>query len=92
MKKCLSSWVVSPRSSYNYLDYGSYLLLLSIDLLTPLWSLKLPIADTMAPTKATLTRQLGPDGPKIPAVGFGLMGFSVGYGPAEYVYTHKLPS
>ncbi|KAI1420263.1 NADP-dependent oxidoreductase domain-containing protein [Xylaria sp. FL1777] len=36
----------------------------------------------MAPPK-TLTRQLGKEGPKIPATGFGLMGFSVGYGAAE---------
>ncbi|KAI0453617.1 Aldo/keto reductase [Xylaria acuta] len=37
----------------------------------------------MAPPKSTLSRRPGRDGPSIPAVGFGLMGFSVGYGPAE---------
>ncbi|KAH8156610.1 hypothetical protein CIB48_g11639 [Xylaria polymorpha] len=37
----------------------------------------------MAPSKPTLNRQLGRDGPSIPAAGFGLMGFSVGYGAAE---------
>ncbi|KAI3316624.1 Aldo/keto reductase [Xylariaceae sp. AK1471] len=37
----------------------------------------------MSPPKSTRTRQLGRDGPKIPAVGFGLMGFSLGYGAAE---------
>ncbi|KAI1274943.1 NADP-dependent oxidoreductase domain-containing protein [Xylaria sp. FL0933] len=37
----------------------------------------------MAPLKQTLTRQLGKEGPKIPATGFGLMGISVGYGAAE---------
>ncbi|KAI0533026.1 NADP-dependent oxidoreductase domain-containing protein [Xylaria digitata] len=37
----------------------------------------------MTPSTPTLTRQLGKDGPTIPAVGFGLMGFSVGYGAAE---------
>ncbi|KAI0406159.1 Aldo/keto reductase [Xylaria palmicola] len=37
----------------------------------------------MSQPNQTLTRQLGQDGPKIPAVGFGLMGFSVGYGAAE---------
>lgn len=31
-----------------------------------------------------LTRQIGRDGPVIPAVGFGLMGASVGYGATEY--------
>lgn len=33
-------------------------------------------------------RQLGRDGPKIPAVGFGLMGLSIGYGAVEYVIGH----
>jgi hypothetical protein len=28
------------------------------------------------------TRRLGKDGPKIPAIGFGLMGMSIGYGIA----------
>ncbi|KAI0970599.1 Aldo/keto reductase [Xylaria arbuscula] len=37
----------------------------------------------MAASKQTLTRQLGKGGPRIPATGFGLMGFSVGYGAAE---------
>ncbi|KAI8944557.1 Aldo/keto reductase [Xylaria longipes] len=37
----------------------------------------------MAPPKSTLKRQPGRDGPGISAVGFGLMGFSVGYGPAQ---------
>ncbi|TRX96879.1 hypothetical protein FHL15_002185 [Xylaria flabelliformis] len=36
----------------------------------------------MASQKSTLRRP-GQDGPSIPAVGFGLMGFSVGYGPAD---------
>ncbi|KAI0469468.1 Aldo/keto reductase [Xylaria cf. heliscus] len=37
----------------------------------------------MAAPEPTLNRRLGRDGPSIPAVGFGLMGFSVGYGAAE---------
>ncbi|KAI0015910.1 Aldo/keto reductase [Xylariomycetidae sp. FL0641] len=37
----------------------------------------------MAPSSTTLTRQLGRDGPQIPAVGFGLMGMSFGYGETE---------
>ncbi|KAI0903683.1 Aldo/keto reductase [Ustulina deusta] len=37
----------------------------------------------MAPQKQTLTRQLGKEGPRIPATGFGLMGFSIGYGATE---------
>ncbi|KAJ3578595.1 hypothetical protein NPX13_g1973 [Xylaria arbuscula] len=37
----------------------------------------------MAPPAQTLTRQLGKEGPKIPATGFGLMGFSIGYGASE---------
>ncbi|KAI0199274.1 Aldo/keto reductase [Astrocystis sublimbata] len=37
----------------------------------------------MAQAKSTLTRRLGRDGPSIPAAGFGLMGFSVGYGAAD---------
>ncbi|KAJ2997264.1 hypothetical protein NUW58_g696 [Xylaria curta] len=37
----------------------------------------------MASSKQTQIRKLGQDGPEIPAVGFGLMGFSVGYGAAE---------
>ncbi|KAI0117808.1 NADP-dependent oxidoreductase domain-containing protein [Nemania sp. FL0031] len=37
----------------------------------------------MAASKPISKRQVGKDGPSIPAVGFGLMGFSVGYGPAE---------
>ncbi|GAP86400.1 putative alcohol dehydrogenase [Rosellinia necatrix] len=37
----------------------------------------------MASSEPTPVRQIGQDGPKIPAVGFGLMGFSIGYGAAE---------
>ncbi len=37
-------------------------------------------------------RQLGRDGPEIPAIGFGLMGMSIGYGPAAYVNVHDWPS
>ncbi|KAJ3527971.1 hypothetical protein NM208_g10441 [Fusarium decemcellulare] len=37
----------------------------------------------MAPPAQLPLRQLGKNGPKIPAVGFGLMGISVGYGAAE---------
>ncbi|GAW22638.1 hypothetical protein ANO14919_121800 [Xylariales sp. No.14919] len=37
----------------------------------------------MASSTPTRVRKLGQDGPSIPAVGFGLMGFSVGYGAAE---------
>ncbi|RFN48452.1 alcohol dehydrogenase [Fusarium flagelliforme] len=38
----------------------------------------------MAPPAQLPLRQLTKDGPKIPAIGFGLMGISIGYGPAEY--------
>ncbi|TGJ86867.1 hypothetical protein E0Z10_g1912 [Xylaria hypoxylon] len=38
----------------------------------------------MSPSAPALSRKLGKNGPKIPAVGFGLMGFSVGYGAAEH--------
>ncbi|KAF2970762.1 hypothetical protein GQX73_g2801 [Xylaria multiplex] len=37
----------------------------------------------MAPSTPTLVRKLGKDGPLLPAIGFGLMGFSVGYGAAD---------
>lgn len=37
------------------------------------------------------TRQLGRDGPRIPAIGFGLMGMSIGYGLAEYANPHPCP-
>ncbi|KAK5624978.1 hypothetical protein RRF57_000694 [Xylaria bambusicola] len=37
----------------------------------------------MAPPAQTLTRKLGNEGPEIPATGFGLMGFSLGYGASE---------
>ncbi|KAJ9132554.1 alcohol dehydrogenase [Pleurostoma richardsiae] len=36
----------------------------------------------MSPPAGHLLRRLGRDGPKIEAVGFGMMGMSVGYGPA----------
>jgi hypothetical protein len=32
-----------------------------------------------------LARTIGKDGPKIPAIGFGLMGLSIAYGSVEYV-------
>ena len=41
----------------------------------------------MTSPKTVLTRRLGKDGPEIPAVGFGLMGISVGYGKAEYAFS-----
>ncbi|KAJ4174464.1 hypothetical protein NW754_004880 [Fusarium falciforme] len=37
----------------------------------------------MAPPAQLPLRQLGKNGPKIPAVGFGLMGISIGYGATE---------
>jgi aryl-alcohol dehydrogenase-like predicted oxidoreductase len=42
----------------------------------------------MSPTRnAPLLRKLGRDGPQVPAVGLGLMGFSAGYGTAPYDLT-----
>lgn len=41
--------------------------------------------NTMAPPAQLPLRQLGKNGPKIPAVGFGLMGISIGYGAIECV-------
>lgn len=40
---------------------------------------------TMAPPAQLPLRQLVKNGPKIPAVGFGLMGLSIAYGTTEYV-------
>ena len=34
----------------------------------------------MSAPKQLPTRQLGKDGPRVPAMGFGLMGLSIGYG------------
>ena len=42
----------------------------------------------MTPPKIP-TRQLGRDGPHIPAIGMGLMGMSVGYGQAAYVSSNE---
>lgn len=36
----------------------------------------------MAPPNQLPTRQLGKDGPQVPAPGLGLMGLSAGYGQA----------
>lgn len=39
----------------------------------------------MAPPAQLPLRQLTKSGPKIPAIGFGLMGISIGYGATGYI-------
>ncbi len=39
----------------------------------------------MTPPASLPTRKLGKDGPEVTAIGFGLMGLSVGYGHGGYV-------
>jgi hypothetical protein len=49
----------------------------------------------MAPPAQLPLRQLTKNGPKIPAIGFGLMGISIGYGAAEYAqcfHSSRFPS
>lgn len=45
----------------------------------------------MAPPAQLPLRQLAKNGPKIPAIGFGMMGLSVAYGKPEYACLHSFP-